>query len=124
MDLGVEIDFDKRSEVVSPLQSPIQPSDPKVVTKSASMGSGSLRWRPGSRKESNMKMAGTEKMEEEKEFVPITTDIPTDEFLDEEFLRTLSFSKRGSVMLGGKKAVNGQARVNIGRRYVGGIVGH
>ena len=40
-----------------------------------------------------------------------------------DLLRTLSFSKRGSVMLGGKKVVNGQARATAGRRYVGGFVG-
>jgi hypothetical protein len=38
--------------------------------------------------------------------------------LDEEFLGSLTFSKRGSVMLGGKKAVNGHVRTNGGRRYV------
>ncbi|KAJ2898754.1 TBC domain-containing protein [Zalerion maritima] len=38
-------------------------------------------------------------------FSPITTTIPTDTLVDEEFLAQLSFSKRGSVMLGGKKAV-------------------
>lgn len=118
--LSVEIDFDKSSRVVSPLQSPTQASSSKVITKSPSMGSGSMRWKPGSRKGSG-KGPGAEKTEEEKVFVPITTDIPTDEFLDEEFLRSLSFSKRGSVMLGGKKAVNGQARENVGRRYIGEI---
>lgn len=121
--LGVEIDFDKSSKVVSPLQSPTQASTSKVITKSPSIGSGSMRWKPGSRKSSNGRVSGAEKTDEEKEFVPITTDIPTDEFLDEEFLRTLSFSKRGSVMLGGRKVVNGHARANVGRRYVGGIVG-
>ncbi|KAL5318486.1 hypothetical protein ACEPPN_013547 [Leptodophora sp. 'Broadleaf-Isolate-01'] len=114
--LGVEIDFDKSSKVVSPLQSPTQASTSKVITKSPSIGSGSMRWKPGSRKSSNGRVSGAEKTDEEKEFVPITTDIPTDEFLDEEFLRTLSFSKRGSVMLGGRKVVNGHARANVGRR--------
>ncbi|KAL2069810.1 hypothetical protein VTL71DRAFT_14489 [Oculimacula yallundae] len=113
--LGVEIDFDKSSNIVSPLQSPTLSSNPKVVTKSPSMSSGSMRWKPGSRRNSN-RTPGVGKTEEEKTFVPITTDIPTDEFLDEEFLRGLSFSKRGSVMVGGKKAYNGQARANVGRR--------
>jgi len=115
--LGVEIDFDKSLKVVSPLQSPTQAPNPKVITKSPSMGSGSLRWKPGSRKSSNSRTPGTaEKTEEEKEFSPITTNIPTEEFIDEDLLRTLSFSKRGSVMLGGKKVVNGQARATAGRR--------
>jgi hypothetical protein len=33
-------------------------------------------------------------------------------------LESLSFSKRGSMMLGGKKAVNGHVRTHGGRRYV------
>jgi hypothetical protein len=32
--------------------------------------------------------------------------------LDDNFLDNMSFSKRGSMMLGGKKAVNEQARTN------------
>ncbi|CAG8954424.1 hypothetical protein HYFRA_00006051 [Hymenoscyphus fraxineus] len=46
----------------------------------------------------------------------ITTAIPTESLLEEGFLSQLSFSKRGSVMLGGKKAVNGHLRPNGGRR--------
>ncbi|CZT06898.1 related to Rab6 GTPase activating protein, GAPCenA [Rhynchosporium agropyri] len=114
MPLGIEIDFDKTSKIVSPLQSPTLPSNPQVITKSPSMV-GSMRWKPGTRKGSNNK-PGADKAEEEKAFVPITMEIPTEEFLDEDLLTTLAFSKRGSVMLGGKKAVNSQARTNVGRR--------
>lgn len=96
------------------------PATPNIK-KSESIGSGSMsRWRkPGSRKgslpktpPSNAKMASPS----EEEFSPITTPIPTDSLMDAEFLDQLSFSKRGSVMFGGKKAVNGQARQNLGRR--------
>ncbi|XMA16883.1 hypothetical protein WAI453_009674 [Rhynchosporium graminicola] len=114
MPLGIEIDFDKTSKIVSPLQSPTLPSNPQVITKSPSVV-GSMRWKPGTRKGSNNK-PGADKAEEEKAFVPITMEIPTEEFLDEDLLTTLAFSKRGSVMLGGKKAVNSQARTNVGRR--------
>jgi hypothetical protein len=53
------------------------------------------------------------------EFTPITTPIPTDNLFGENFMDGLSFSNRGSVMFGGKKAVerpNPQARVTGGRR--------
>lgn len=51
-----------------------------------------------------------------EEFSLITTPIPTESLLEEGFLNQLSFSKRGSVMLGGKKAVDGHLRPNVGRR--------
>jgi len=41
-------------------------------------------------------------------FSPITTPIPTDSLLDEE-LAELSFSKRGSIMFGGKRPANAAA---------------
>ena len=53
------------------------------------------------------------------EFSPITTDIPTENLFGENFMDGLSFSNRGSVMFGGKKAVekpNPQARLTGGRR--------
>jgi hypothetical protein len=40
-------------------------------------------------------------------FVPITTQIPADSFFDD--LNALSFSKRGSVMFGGRRAINKNA---------------
>ncbi|KLU85338.1 TBC domain-containing protein [Magnaporthiopsis poae ATCC 64411] len=39
------------------------------------------------------------------EFLPITTAIPTDSLLEDDFLTQLTFSHRGSVMFGGKRAV-------------------
>ena len=116
---GFTINFDS-SIPPAPLSPTTVPSTP-TVKKSESVGSGSIsRWRkPGSRKgslpktpPSSTKMASPS----EKEFSPITTPIPTDTLMDAEFLDQLSFSKRGSMMLGGKKAVNGQARQNLGRR--------
>ena len=97
------------------------PSTPKVK-KSASVKSsgGSMsRWRkPGSRKGSLPKTPPRRKMvgPSEEEFTPITTPIPTDSLIEAEFLDQMSFSKRGSMMLRGKKAVEGQARQNHGRR--------
>ena len=102
-------------------QSPSTVPETPINKKSESIRSGSLsRWRtPGSRKgslprtpPSNAKMASPS----EEEFTPITTPIPTESLLDPEFLDQLSFSNRGSIMMGGKKAVNGQARQNLVRR--------
>lgn len=42
------------------------------------------------------------------EFLSITTTIPTDGLLEDDFLTQLTFSHRGSVMFGGKRAVGKQ----------------
>jgi hypothetical protein len=115
--LGVKIDFNSSTQSTIPPQTPV-PSTPKI-TKSDSMGSGSMsRWRkPVSRKSSTPKTPRTPmSTSTQEEFSPITTPIPTESLIDEEFLRGITFSKRGSMMLG-KKAVNGHARTNGGRRY-------
>lgn len=53
---------------------------------------------------------------EQERFSPLNTPIPSAGFMEEEFLDTMSFSKRGSIMFGGKKAVNGHLRFGGGRR--------
>jgi hypothetical protein len=111
---GFKVEF----ESSIPASVPATPKIQNSVSVTSSGGSFS-RWRkPGSRKGSLPKTPPSAKMESpsEEEFSPITTPIPTDSLLDAEFLDTLSFSKRGSMMLGGKKAVNGHARQKIGRR--------
>lgn len=97
------------------------PASPKIKKSEsvASSGGSMSRWqKPGSRKGSLPKTpsSGSAMMasRSEEEFSPIMTPIPTDSLLDEEFLETLSFSKRGSMMLGGKKALT--ARQSLGRR--------
>lgn len=109
----VKIDFDANSLVTTPLHSPAIAQGPVKVQKSDSMGSNS-RWKPGLRKSSNPRTPTGEMLAEETAVPALKTEISTDAFLDEEDLRNMSFSKRGSVMLGGKK-VNGQARQNGGR---------
>jgi len=52
-----------------------------------------------------------------EEFSPIMTQIPTDAQLELDFINHITFSNRGSVLLGGRKAVKGQARLQGGRRY-------
>ena len=100
-----------------PASVPATPKIEKSVSVSSSGGSFS-RWRkPGSRRGSLPKTPPSAKMASpsEEAFSPITTPIPTDSLLDAEFLDSLSFSKRGSMMMGGKKAVNGHARQKLGR---------
>jgi hypothetical protein len=116
--LGVKIDFNSSTQSTIPPQTPV-PSTPNI-TKSDSMGSGSMsRWRnPVSRKNSTPKTPRTPTSTyTQEEFSPITTPIPTESLIDDEFLRGITFSKRGSMMLGGEKAVDGHARTNGGRRY-------
>lgn len=123
--LGFKIEFGSSIPTSTPQSPSAQtsvPGTPKLKkSESSTSSAGSIsRWRkPGSRKGSLPKTPPSNaKMESpsEEEFSPITTPIPTDSLLDAEFLDQLSFSKRGSIMLGGKKAVNGQARQNLGRR--------
>jgi hypothetical protein len=117
--LGVAINFNSSPQAAKTPYTPRQvPRTPKF-TKSDSMGSGSVsRWRkPGSTKGS-LPRTPPSAAKTEEEFSPITTPIPTDSLLDEDFLEQLSFSTRGSMMLGGKKAVSGHSRANGGRRWV------
>ncbi|TVY38996.1 TBC domain-containing protein [Lachnellula occidentalis] len=110
------IAFSEPAQAYSPLKTP---ANTKIVKKSYSM-SGS-RWRrptsKGSRKSGappkTPTSAGTDA---EEQYSPITTTIPTDSLLDADFLTSISFSKRGSIMLGGKKGVNGHARPQAGRQ--------
>jgi hypothetical protein len=119
--LGVKIDFNSSFQSATSPQAPCPSTPPPQVTRLDSMGSGSMsRWRkPGSRKSSTPKTPRTPTSKSTpEEFTPISTPIPTESLMDQEFLESLSFSKRGSMMLGGKKAVNGHVRTNGGRRYV------
>ncbi|KAI9648720.1 hypothetical protein NHQ30_003360 [Ciborinia camelliae] len=126
--LGVNINFDSKVVManssptpqtqLSDVQSPTLPISPNFMQKER-LGSpaGSLkRWRT---KNSNPKTpTGTGKSTEipEEDFSPITTPIPNETLLEEDFMQSMSFSKRGSMMLAGRKAVNGQARSNATRR--------
>lgn len=117
--LGFTINFSP-TPAVSLSQTPARtpPSTPKVVKKSYSMSGN--RWRrPGSRKSTAAPRTPTSAGKSvEEDFSPITTAIPTDSLLDADFLDSLSFSKRGSIMFGGKKGVNGHSRPYGGRRWV------
>jgi hypothetical protein len=91
------------------------PSPTHKLKRSGSMSSGSAHiWRrPSSSKSSNPKTpTKITRSRSTEQFSPITTLIPTDNLLEDGFLDKLSFSNRGSVMLGGKKAVNRPVRVS------------
>ncbi|KAM3075664.1 hypothetical protein ACMFMG_007797 [Clarireedia jacksonii] len=96
------------------VQSPTSPT-PKLV-KAESVGSGDSirRWKNRNSNPRTPSANSTTKSEEE--FSPITTPIPSESLLEEDFIQSMSFSKRGSMMLGGRKAINGQTRSNASRR--------
>ncbi len=114
--LGIKIEFNSTIPGSTPESAVESPSTLQPIAKSDSMGSPNFgRWRnPVSRKDS---MPKTPTTQPEEEFSPINTPIPTENLLEENFLKEMSFSKRGSMMLGGRKAVNAQMRINGGRRY-------
>jgi hypothetical protein len=117
--LGVKIDFNSSIPSVNPPQSPII-STPTPARRDSTGSQSVSRWRrPGSKRSSTPKTPRTPPSKSTpEEFTPISTPIPMESLLDEEFMGSLTFSKRGSVMLGGKKAVNGYVWTNGGRRYV------
>jgi hypothetical protein len=102
-------------KIQSAPETPTKPLPEVKVTKSSSMSSnGSNRWRRRSSSKSSSPKTPpkTTQSTASEEFTPITMSIPTDS-LEEDFLGKLSFSKRGSVMLGGKKAVNRPVRTSV-----------
>lgn len=136
--LGININFDFDSKVamsntsptpqiqLSDMQSPTSSKSPSFM-KNESFGpspAGSLkRWKAknGNSKTPTTTSNGNGKSTEipEEDFSPITTPIPNETLLEDDFMQSMSFSKRGSMMLAGKKAINGQARTNATRRWVG-----
>lgn len=109
--LGVKIDFNFSSAQVREVEVEL-PATPSLKRE------GSMhRWMKAVSRKSSAPQTPTSKEEtEEESFSPITTPIPTDSLLDEGFLDAISFTKRGSMMFGGKRAVNGHARTDGGRR--------
>ncbi|RAL61471.1 hypothetical protein DID88_009400 [Monilinia fructigena] len=129
--LGININFDSKlimantdtsstpQTQLSHVQSPASYNNPSSFMKNESLPSSTgplKRWRA---KNSNSQTpTGTGKSTEipEEDFSPITTPIPSENILEDDFMQSMSFSKRGSMMLSGRKAVNGQARINATRR--------
>lgn len=124
--LGLKIDFDSgfssSPSAMNTPQTPPKQEFTRSMSKSESVKSGSMRrWaRSGSKKDvkdvdiTPMTLKSQKSIEEEEQFSPLTTPIPSEGFGDD--FMNISFSKRGSVMLGGKRAVNGHLRHQGGRR--------
>lgn len=102
-----------------------EPSSPVRTTPSRAQQNGKgemLRQDVQDQRDVRIELPETPRVENANtpdDFTPITTPIPTDNLFGENFMDGLSFSNRGSVMFGGKKAVerpNPQARVTGGRR--------
>jgi hypothetical protein len=110
--LGMNINFNSPSQTMSSTPPTQQTALPQLVESQSSTSSISRWQRPKSK---NGSAKGKDSLDGEDVF-SITTPIPTDSLLEEDFMSKLSFSKRGSMMVAGKKAVNGQARLNGGRR--------
>ena len=124
--LGFEMDFNTNTVYSSPLAMSVkEPQTPTGTgmskrTSNESLVSGKRLGRRGSNTNGNATpktpKSQTRAEVESPDFSPITTTIPSaSEGFGEDFMN-MSFSKRGSVMLGGRKAVNGHLRHNGGRR--------
>jgi hypothetical protein len=83
-------------------------SDSVSTTSKWRRGSGKIETVPGSPGSTESRSNGSE-----AEFSPITTPIPTKSELQLDFMDHIAFSKRGSVLLSGKKALNRRSRANI-----------
>lgn len=114
--LGITINFDPTPEASS---SNIAESAPQIQTRQSTRttnatSSSFKRENTDSRKSTASKVAPrtSSSRSTNEEFAPLTTYIPTESLIDGGFLDQITFSRRGSVMLRGKKAVNGNARPN------------
>jgi hypothetical protein len=93
-------------------------SSKKRISSSSVVTPKSIRSQNESQDAPRISEAQEPKEEHEHEyFSRLTTPIPSAGFLEDDFLDNMSFSKRGSIMFGGKKAVNGQLRFGGGRRW-------
>lgn len=107
------------NSLASTLKMPVTPQIPKTpnITKSDSVGPVSRRkLKKDGRPKTPSSRGSRRTYTSDDEFSPITTPIPSDNQLDLDFMDQISFSNRGSVLLGGKKAINGHARQAGGRR--------
>lgn len=132
--LGININFDSKVAMAEPsstsstpqvqlsdVQSPASLKSPSFM-KNESLGSsaGSLkRWKTKNGNSKSPTKTGKSMEIPDEQFSPITTPIPGESLLEDDFMQSMSFSKRGSIMLGGRKPINAQARTNATRRWVG-----
>ena len=118
--LSVSINFSSSPQTTNTNLSQASASDSVAtsMSKSESVGSDSVnKWgNIGKKDDSNQTPPAKSTSTTADASFSITTPIPNESLLEDDFLEKLSFSKRGSMMLGGRKAVNGHARVTGGRR--------
>lgn len=93
------------------------PATPVVAERSSSWSSNAtnkLRKTNGGKKNASPDTpeSADNRTTSEDNFSPLMTPIPTDAQLELDFMDQVTFSNRGSVLLGGKKAVNAQLRTN------------
>ncbi|POS85045.1 hypothetical protein EPUL_002364 [Erysiphe pulchra] len=103
---GIRINFDlSRSEN---LQTPTSDKTPLFLSSLVCPASSESGW--------NKYIHEATSSYDQDKFSGIQTKIPTDKWLGDGFLEQLSFSKRGSIMVDGRKAIEAQARLNGGLR--------
>ena len=98
--------------------SPERPNSFKLTNSDNSVKMSKLRKGNG-KKESSLETSQSEEDKpagQDEEFSPLTTPIPTEGQLELDFMDQITFSKRGSVLLKGKKIVNCQHQENTMRR--------
>lgn len=111
--MAIVIDFDRPAPVSDDLRRPSKSDSIPSASDSAS-ASREVPPRPSVRSRSSETSTLAEMASP-----AITTAIPTDQLMDEEFLGNMSFSKRGSIMFGGKKGVKSAECTRSLPRYIG-----
>ncbi|TGO07158.1 hypothetical protein BTUL_0317g00010 [Botrytis tulipae] len=129
--LGININFDSKVAMTEPsstsstpqvqlsdVQSPASLISPSFMNnESLGSSAGSLkRWKTKNGNSKSPTKTGKSMEIPDEQFSPITTPIPGESLLEDDFMQSMSFSKRGSIMLGGRKPINAQARTNATRR--------
>jgi len=112
--LGVVINFDPPPQTSSTDLSQASAKAPTTITMSRSESAGAGG--SGNLGKPSINPSATSPSTSTDTPFSITTSIPNESLLEEDFLEHLSFSKRGSMMLGGKKAVKGHEHINSSRR--------
>ncbi|RKF65028.1 hypothetical protein OnM2_013001 [Erysiphe neolycopersici] len=107
---GIQINFDlSRPEN---LQTPASDKCPLFSSSLVCPASSESGWNKYIHAIANEATSGYD----QDKFFGIETYIPTGQWIGDGFLEQLSFSKRGSIMVDGRKAVEAQARLNGGLR--------
>lgn len=102
--------IDERNSIIAPANDTVDPYPPNdLYVSDKKKSDDSTTTTVSSWKKNADQRAATPKTPD-NDFSPITTPIPSDNQLDLDFMSDMSFSKRGSVLLGGKRVVIGHTR--------------